>query len=299
MTEQTKPQTTEKERAADLAGVRVEIDSVDDQIHTLLMRRAELVEQVAATKRLPDGTLPKGAYRPAREAQIIRRLYGQNRKPLPFSMVFTFWRQMIGGFTAMQTPVTVSVQAQTAQDDRRDLLGITRAHFGATAQITGRESFGRVADDIRQDPATIGVASAQFEGEREGAWWTACMSRDAQAPRVIAALPFYGDEVAGYCVSRAPLEESGDDETLLALQFDTVMSRSGIASALAKAKIDGSPLHTAGQTVLIRVAGFHTDPDAPMLRTIADAVDIKASQIAIVGAYPTPIRPSSDNETKT
>lgn len=299
MTEQTKPQPTDEQRATDLTEVRVEIDSVDDEIHALLMRRAELVQRVAATKRLPDGTLPKGAYRPAREAQIIRRLHGQNRKPLPFSMVFTFWRQMISGFTAMQTPVTVSVQAQTAQDDRRDLMGITREHFGANAQITARESFGRVADDIRQEPATIGIASARFEGEREGAWWTACMSRDAQAPRVIAALPFYGDEIAGYCVSRAPLEESGEDETLLALQFDTATSRSGIANALTRAKIDGSPLHTAGETVLIRVAGFHADQDAPMLRTIGDALDIKASRIAVVGAYPTPVRSSSDNEIQT
>jgi chorismate mutase len=290
MSDETPPNASEAERAASLADVRVEIDAVDDNIHTLLMRRAELVQQVVATKRLPDGSLPKGAYRPAREASIIRRLHGRNRGPLPFGMVFSFWRQMIGAFTAMQTPVTVSVQAQAGQDDRSDLIGLTREHFGAGAAITGRESFGRVARDMEQDKSTIGVASARFEGEREGAWWTACMSQNESTPHVIAALPFYGAEIAGYCLSRAPLEASESDETLLAVQFDTMMSRSGIASALSKAKIDGTPLHTTQDMALIRVAGFHAAANAPMHRDVADALNVMASRIAVVGAYPTPIR---------
>lgn len=290
MTEAARPQATDDQRASGLASARAEIDSVDDKIHLLLMRRAELVTQVVATKRAADGSLTKGAYRPAREASIIRRLYAQNKPPLPFEMVFSVWRQMIGAFTAMQTPVVVSVQAQTEQEDRRDLMGFTRAHFGATAQITPRESFGRVAGDIRQDTATIGIASAKFEGEREGAWWTACMSRDTAAPRVIAAIPFYGDEIAGYCVSTAPLEESGDDETLIAVQFDEVMSRSGLAGALSRAGIDGAPLTSSGDTVLLRIAGFHADDAAPMHRTLADALNVNPTRLAVVGAYPTPIR---------
>jgi len=298
MTEQAQPSETSDQSAVNLTDIRVEIDAVDDQIHAQLMRRAELVQRDAETKRLPDGTLPKGAYRPAREANIIRRLFAQNKPPLPFDMVFSFWRQMIGAFTTMQTPVTASVQAQADQGDRRDLMAITREHFGATAQITAREAFGRVANDVQNNAVTVGVASAQFEGEREGAWWTACMSRDETTPRVIAALPFYGAEIAGYCISLAPLEPSGDDEPLLAIQFDTKTSRSGVASALTRAKIDASPLHTSGDTVLLRVAGYHTDRDAPMHRTIADALNVQPNRIAIVGAYPTPIRPLSDNETQ-
>lgn len=297
MTQQAQPSETGDQSAVNLADIRVEIDAVDNEIHAQLMRRAQLVQRVAETKRLPDGTLPKGAYRPAREANIIRRLHAQNKPPLPFEMVFSFWRQMIGAFTAMQTPVTASVQAQSGQGDRRDLMAITREHFGATAQISPRETFGQVANDVQNNEITVGVASAQFEGEREGAWWTACMSRDEKTPRVIAALPFYGTEIAGYCISHAPLEPSGDDETLLAIQFDTKMSRSGIASALTRAKLDATPLHTSGDTVLIRVAGFHAAQDAPMHRSIADALSVQPNRIALVGAYPTPIRPPSDNET--
>lgn len=297
MTIESRPLETEDKNATTLDQIRVNIDTIDDQLHQLLMQRAELVAKVAETKRLPDGTLPKGAYRPAREARIIRRLHAKNKPPLPFDMVFNFWRQMIGAFTAMQSPVAVSVQAQASQGDRRNLLGLTREHFGAKAQLTPRESFGLVANDIQSESASVGVVSAQFEGEREGAWWMACMSREATTPRVIAALPFCGTDIAGYCVSRAPLEPSGDDETLLAIQLDTATSRSGIASALSRANIDATPLHASGENVLIRVKGYHADPDAPMLRSVADAIKIPVGQIALVGAYATPIRPPESNET--
>lgn len=297
MTTETRPRETKDQSATTLDQIRVNIDTIDDQLHQLLMQRAELVMEVVETKRLPDGSLPKGAYRPAREAIIIRRLHAQNKNPLPFDMVFSFWRQMIGAFTAMQAPVSVSVQAQANQGDRRDLLGLTREHFGAKAQLTPRESFGLVANDIQSESASVGVASAQFEGEREGAWWMACMSRDASTPRVVAALPFCGTDIAGYCVSRAPLEPSGDDETLLAVQLDTATSRSGIASALSRAKIDATPLHASGENVLIRVKGYHAEPDAPMLRSVADAIKIPVGQIALVGAYATPIRPTELSQT--
>jgi len=298
MSNETQLQQTDGQSASALGDIRIEIDAIDDEMHQLLMRRAKLVERVAETKRLPDGTLPKGAYRPAREARIIRRLHAQNQDPLPFEMVFNFWRQMIGAFTAMQSSVSVSVQAKADQGDRRDLLGLTREHFGATAQLTARESFGQVASDIQSESASVGVASAQFEGDREGAWWTACMSRDASTPRVIAALPFCGTDIAGYCVSNAPLEPSGDDETLLAIQLDTTTSRSGIASGLKRAGVDGTPLHSSGDNILIRVAGYHADEDAPMLRTVADALKIPVDHVAVVGAYATPIRPTDANEKR-
>ena len=65
MTDGSRPQATTEQRAASLADVRVEIDSVDDRIHSLLMRRAELVESVRG---------PGGGYRLAKATSDIRVL---------------------------------------------------------------------------------------------------------------------------------------------------------------------------------------------------------------------------------
>ena len=54
----------------DLASLRAEIDSIDDAVHDLLMRRAALSARMAAS-RVKNGGFP---YRPGREAGILRRL---------------------------------------------------------------------------------------------------------------------------------------------------------------------------------------------------------------------------------
>lgn len=54
-----------------LTELRREIDAIDEATHDLLMRRAGIVERVRTAK----GGLDTGnAWRPAREAEILRRL---------------------------------------------------------------------------------------------------------------------------------------------------------------------------------------------------------------------------------
>ena len=63
----------------DLASLRAEIDSIDDAVHDLLMRRAALSARMAAS-RVKNDSFP---YRPGREAGILRRLLARHHPPLP------------------------------------------------------------------------------------------------------------------------------------------------------------------------------------------------------------------------
>src|SRR4051812_14611699 len=56
----------------DLAALRAELDRIDDTIHDLLIERAGIVEQVARSGK-------PAAFRPGREASIVRRLVAQHR----------------------------------------------------------------------------------------------------------------------------------------------------------------------------------------------------------------------------
>ena len=60
-------------KAPDLATLRAELDQLDDMLHNTLMRRAEVVKQVAALR--VKGPVP---LRPGREAAIIRRLLARH-----------------------------------------------------------------------------------------------------------------------------------------------------------------------------------------------------------------------------
>ena len=61
-----------------LEELRREIDEIDDAIHDLLMRRAQVVEQVGIAKR-PDNQI----VRPGREAVILRRLAARHTGSFP------------------------------------------------------------------------------------------------------------------------------------------------------------------------------------------------------------------------
>ena len=66
------------------------------------MDRARVVENVARSGKA-------AAFRPGREAAILRRLLARHTGKLPPQTLVRMWREMLAGTTAMQTPVTVAV----------------------------------------------------------------------------------------------------------------------------------------------------------------------------------------------
>ena len=98
-------------KVPDLASLRAELDRLDDALHDTLMRRAEVVKQVAALR--VKGPVP---LRPGREAAIIRRLLARHDGGLPAFGIVRIWRELLGTTTAQQHPLVVSVCE--AGDDR-------------------------------------------------------------------------------------------------------------------------------------------------------------------------------------
>ena len=66
-----------------LDALRVEIDKIDGKLHALLRARAEVVSHVAAAKAAASGGAPSPAFRPGREASMMRRLIGNHKGPVP------------------------------------------------------------------------------------------------------------------------------------------------------------------------------------------------------------------------
>ena len=64
----------------DLAQIREDIDSVDQQIQQLINRRAKLAEAVAKAKFASEEN--PMFYRPEREAQVLRNVMQRNEGPL-------------------------------------------------------------------------------------------------------------------------------------------------------------------------------------------------------------------------
>src|SRR6185437_12724944 len=80
-------------RTVPLEDLRRRIDEIDDQIHDLLMRRAELVEAIGNSKKSENAPV----LRPGREARILRRLVARHRGRLPRSVLVRLWRELLSG----------------------------------------------------------------------------------------------------------------------------------------------------------------------------------------------------------
>ena len=109
-----------------LADLRVEIDRIDAQMHELLMERGRVIDQLIEIKTRQGGG---SAFRPAREASMMRALVERHRGLLPLDTVEGIWRVIISTFTYVQAPYSVHVDVSGGDAAMRDSA---RFHFGFT-----------------------------------------------------------------------------------------------------------------------------------------------------------------------
>src|SRR3954470_12045083 len=84
--------------------LRKEIDAIDEQVHRLLMARGDIIDRLIQVKQTQE---VGSAFRPAREADMMRRLVQRHRGILPLDTVESIWRVIISTFTYVQAPFSV------------------------------------------------------------------------------------------------------------------------------------------------------------------------------------------------
>ena len=256
---------------SDLADLRRRLDEIDDKLHDLLIRRAEIVGAVAASKR--EGKLP--AFQPGREAQIIRRLVGRHHGAFPVATLVRMWREMLSATVRLQSPFAVAVFAPIEAQGFWDLA---RDHYGSHTPMAAYRSIGQVIRAVTEGQASLGVLPMPQEGELDP-WWRHLLSKDEDAPRVVARLPFgargnaRGDGVDALAIGRGVQQETGRDRVLLAAESSADISRDRIFRTLASLGLVctffASYEHAGSATSLIEIEGFVliTDPRLDSFRT--------------------------------
>lgn len=242
-----------------LAALRAELDRIDDAVHDLLMQRAGVVEHVARTGK-------PAAFRPGREAAIIRRLLGRNAGSLPRPAVVRIWRELLAATTAMQGGFSLAV----GDTEPSGILSqLAREHFGALVPVRSFGSAGQAMADVSQGHASVAVLP--FPSDQDS-WWVSLMHHEPRL-HVIALLPFWKPRPDGVpsaqalVVAATPPDPSGGDRSFLGLECDTDVSRARLSSELAAAGLAPSLMLLLRQQgapiahVLIEVEGYLTDDD--------------------------------------
>src|SRR6059058_3615723 len=75
-----------------LAELRKEIDAIDEQVHRLLMARGDIIDRLIQVKQTQE---VGSAFRPAREASMMRQLVERHRGILPLDTIESIWRVII------------------------------------------------------------------------------------------------------------------------------------------------------------------------------------------------------------
>ena len=86
----------------DIARLRRQIDALNDELAALVQRRAGLAQRIGALK---GGA---GAYRPEREAEILRRVAKANSGPLGAEQMLAVFREIISACRALEEPLRVA-----------------------------------------------------------------------------------------------------------------------------------------------------------------------------------------------
>src|SRR5882724_3403512 len=175
-----KPQNTPT-GAPSLGDLRKDIDRIDETMHQLLMERGDIIDRLIAVKKTQESG---SAFRPAREADMMRRLVERHHGILPLDTAESIWRVIIATFTYVQAPFSVHADLSVGDAAMRDSA---RFHFGFTVPLLAHIGAAGVVSAVAQSRGDLGLVPAVAVAG-SGAWWTA-LEFDS-APKIIARLPF-------------------------------------------------------------------------------------------------------------
>ncbi len=163
-----------------LESLRERIDSLDAQLHDVLMERAQVIDGIVAAKKASgvSGVM----FRPDREAEMMRALVERHKGSLPLFMIEHVWRDIISTCTGLQEPFTVHLDGGA---ELAGMLDLARFYFGFTVEL---EPCGDAADVVGAVAASqndLGIIA--LDDRSELPWWRGLSETGAQ---VIARLPF-------------------------------------------------------------------------------------------------------------
>lgn len=266
--------------------LRQEIDRIDAEIHALLRERADVVTDVARAKAATasDGPPPL-AFRPGREASMLRALCAAHGGPFPVRSLVRIWREIISGMTRIQQDLTVAA----FRPDSGDSSGwdAARDHFGLGMTYQPHRRARDVVVAVRDRRAHIGVVPAPGSEDDEEPWWPVLAADSEIIPRIVFKLPFLRPPGAAdgraYVALTLPGAEPEPLETFyLAVEAAPGVSRERAGGALADAGVTTRPLLRApgaeGVYLAEATAGWP-----------AANVDSVIRRVTEIGGYPEPI----------
>ena len=238
-----------------LDAVRARIDAVDAELLALIGERAALAQAVVAAK-TAAGEGGKFALRPAREAQIMRKLLAARDPAASAALVVRIWREIIGDSLSQQGPFHLSVWGGRLESRAVELA---RLRFGVAPKlVTAAKPEDAIA--AARTPGGVGVLAIT----QDSSWWGRLLAEPTL--KVFATLPCLAawGPTSALAVAAVNVEPTGGDNTFWVT--DSSDNAPAIEAALSRDGVAGSLLQSAGGLKLFALAGFYQPHDERLAR---------------------------------
>lgn len=237
-----------------LDAVRARIDAVDAELLALIGERAALARAVAEAKKT-GGDGGRFGLRPAREAQIMRRLLKDRDPAASAALVVRIWREIISDSLSQQGPFHLSVWGGKLESRAVELA---RLRFGVAPRLV---TAARPEDALAaaKTPGGVGVLALTSDSS----WWGRLLAEPTL--KVFATLPClaaWGPTLA-VAVAQVEVAPTGADQTLWVTDAPDIGET---IEALSRDGVAGGPLAQHGGLTLYALAGYYQPDDARLAR---------------------------------
>ena len=202
-------------KSTSLDALRLNIDAIDNEIHSLLLRRTDLVAEIGDLKRARNR---EGfSLRPSREATIIRRLVARHSGPFPVAALVRLWRELLSGQVMVQSNFNIALFDPSTDATYRS---ITRDQFSASGRVHLLPSSTQVIQAVSGGNSTLGILPLPSD-KHPDPWWATLPNEGNMPLRIIARLPFLKEQEDTVAQSEALVvasvtpEPSGEDVSLV------------------------------------------------------------------------------------
>jgi hypothetical protein len=242
------------------------------------MERGRIIDRLISVKKTGASG---SAFRPGREASMMRALAERHEGLLPLDTVEGIWRVIIATFTYVQAPYAVHADISGGDGPMRDSA---RFHFGFTVPFLSHPSAAAVIDAVAASRGDLGIFRLD-QGASSGAWWRILTEPDS--PKIIARLPFIErpGHPAGtpvFVISKPLADAAVRDVVLYAAQFERWHKGAGETLRRLGGEVVASAADASGLSELIAIPGA---VDAKALRADLMAAGASLDELVEVGGH--------------
>jgi chorismate mutase/prephenate dehydratase len=149
-----------KSSTPDLAEIRHRINSIDEQLQSLINERAKIAQQVGVAK----GDLASAVdyYRPEREAEVLRAVLDRNEGPMRDEEMLRLFREIMSACLAQQEPLKIGFLGPEGTFTQTAVY----KHFGHSVRALPFHTIDEVFQEVESGAADFGVVP--IENSTEG-----------------------------------------------------------------------------------------------------------------------------------